>query len=579
MSNTRVFWTAIKDGGTGYKQRVAGNNRFFTKAYDASGKSNDLTQTIELLQPFMRGFIAPNENKAVQCVNGGDDFIAHTPINYPANQSFSVTLALNFFGVSYSPLSNFGIITAGNINQESRIGLGTTTSNPVDVFYIRNSAWNVFPFTTSFNVGRLFRGKNIIISIVVNANEASLYANGSLIQTIAVSGDFGFQRLFSGTSGNTASANAYYYRLQDGAMTAQQVEEEHTFIRSWLPEIESVQIGTQTWATSNLEMVTTPMGNVIPEVQLGVNTERITNAADREFSSDTGFWNRHNPTVAIIEDGVCKFNSSSITGSLVALNRPAFFVSGRKYFLRYTIKNYVSGRVQVQNGGQVINAQSTPNGSYTHYFTANQSNGLDFYTISNNTILEIDDISLIEVGWAGLQEVYDHVFATTSGTTAQKEAAAAREAAAWCYYNNDPALGAIHGKLYNWYAARLLQNDIDDFNAANPSTPWGWRVPVQADFATLINHLGGDSVAGGPLKLTGTQFWGSPNTGATNTSGFSAIGSGIRNNENGNFENLTFQLRLRRFDVSNATIISSTAATIVLASVAPQGNSIRIIKS
>lgn len=23
---------------------------------------------------------------------------------------------------------------------------------------------------------------------------------------------------------------------------------------------------------------------------------------------------------------------------------------------------------------------------------------------------------------------------------------------AWCYYNNDPAQGAIYGKLYNWYA-------------------------------------------------------------------------------------------------------------------------------
>ena len=36
-----------------------------------------------------------------------------------------------------------------------------------------------------------------------------------------------------------------------------------------------------------------------------------------------------------------------------------------------------------------------------------------------------------------------------------------------------PALGAIYGKLYNWYAVKLLQMDIDYYNAANPTAPWG----------------------------------------------------------------------------------------------------------
>ena len=96
------------------------------------------------------------------------------------------------------------------------------------------------------------------------------------------------------------------------------------------------------------------------------------------------------------------------------------------------------------------------------------------------------------------------------------------------------ANGAIYGKLYNWFAVKLLQMDIDYYNANNPTTPFGWRVPTQADFNTLATTLGGASVAGGKMKMTGTTYWNSPNTGADNSSGFSAIGSS-RSTNSGTF--------------------------------------------
>jgi uncharacterized protein (TIGR02145 family) len=89
---------------------------------------------------------------------------------------------------------------------------------------------------------------------------------------------------------------------------------------------------------------------------------------------------------------------------------------------------------------------------------------------------------------------------------------------AYCDYNNDVNNVAVYGRLYNWYAA------ADSRNIA----PVGWHVPSDAEWQTLVDFLGGGSVAGGKMKETGTAHWLSPNTGATNESGFSALAAGYR---------------------------------------------------
>lgn len=89
-------------------------------------------------------------------------------------------------------------------------------------------------------------------------------------------------------------------------------------------------------------------------------------------------------------------------------------------------------------------------------------------------------------------------------------------------FNNSVASCNTYGRLYDW-------------NTALTACPSGWHLPSGAEWTVLTNNLGGTSAAGGKMKsVTG---WQSPNTGATNESGFSALPGGSQTNE-GTFFNL-----------------------------------------
>jgi uncharacterized protein (TIGR02145 family) len=104
----------------------------------------------------------------------------------------------------------------------------------------------------------------------------------------------------------------------------------------------------------------------------------------------------------------------------------------------------------------------------------------------------------------------------------------------------------VYGGLYQW--AEMVQY----LNGATNTTSWdpvpsgpvqgicptGWHLPSDAEWSILTTYLGGESVAGGKMKETGTTHWASPNTGATNSSGFTALPGGGRNYD-GTFESIT----------------------------------------
>jgi uncharacterized protein (TIGR02145 family) len=120
---------------------------------------------------------------------------------------------------------------------------------------------------------------------------------------------------------------------------------------------------------------------------------------------------------------------------------------------------------------------------------------------------------------------------------------------AYCNYDNDENLADTYGRLYNWFAV------ADGRNIA----PTGWHVPSADEWKQMqvflgISQAGLDTsgwlgtVEGGKLKEAGTGHWLSPNTGATDEIGFSALPGGFRD-PNGFFNALR----------ANAIFWSSTA--------------------
>ena len=86
-------------------------------------------------------------------------------------------------------------------------------------------------------------------------------------------------------------------------------------------------------------------------------------------------------------------------------------------------------------------------------------------------------------------------------------------------YNNTATNSAVYGKLYNWYAVA----------GSKKICPTGWHVPSDADWNDQMTALGGTSAAAGKMMEAGTLHWLSPNTSSTNSSGFTALGTGYRN--------------------------------------------------
>ncbi|NQV01160.1 MAG: hypothetical protein HQ542_00810, partial [Bacteroidia bacterium] len=104
----------------------------------------------------------------------------------------------------------------------------------------------------------------------------------------------------------------------------------------------------------------------------------------------------------------------------------------------------------------------------------------------------------------------------------------------YCYRNSTTNC-ITYGGLYQWN--EMMQYVTTE--GTQGICPTGWHLPTDAEWCTLENYVDTGTVtcnstgmrgtdAGGNLKETGTTHWQSPNTGATNSSGFTALPGGYR---------------------------------------------------
>jgi uncharacterized protein (TIGR02145 family) len=99
----------------------------------------------------------------------------------------------------------------------------------------------------------------------------------------------------------------------------------------------------------------------------------------------------------------------------------------------------------------------------------------------------------------------------------------------YCWYKNDKSLyGDTYGAIYNGYAVNT-----------GILCPTGWHVPAREDWQKLREFTGDSIKGGGKLKEAGTLHWLTPNKGADNSSGFTALASGMRYFE-GSFASLLY---------------------------------------
>jgi len=120
-------------------------------------------------------------------------------------------------------------------------------------------------------------------------------------------------------------------------------------------------------------------------------------------------------------------------------------------------------------------------------------------------------------------KVYKTVTIGTQVWMAENLAFAPSSGNYWAY-DNDSSNVASYGYLYDWETALNV-------------SPAGWHLPSDDEWTALTTYLMGDSVAGGKMKEVGTAHWISPNAGATNSSGFTALPGGSRAT-NGSFYNM-----------------------------------------
>ncbi len=250
--------------------------------------------------------------------------------------------------------------------------------------------------------------------------------------------------------------------------------------------------GTSAWATDRFTtIVATPVAPALTAP--ADNAANVAVAPTLTWNASTGAASYHVQVSTSIS-----FASTAVDSTLAGLSKAISGLSNStKYYWRVNATNVGGTGAWATDSFTTVGDVSDTDGNVYQYITI----GTQTWMAENLKTTRYNDGSAITLD----------TNTTTWGSLTTE---------AYCWYNNDSITNRnTYGALYNWYAVNT-----------GKLAPKGWHVPSDSEWEVLGNYLGGDAVAGGPLKEAGTLHWASPNTGATNTTGFSARPGGWRSN-------------------------------------------------
>jgi len=508
-------------GQAASKFRLSTIYSYFSAIYSIYG-TNDAVQATSTSQPLLTGHIAPNERWGMKNQNGGSNFMTHTLITNANATAWSLTVVFLWNGDSGANANMLG------------------TSNSVIAVKVSGNKYRFRSESGTNDTGSIGNtaaiiGKQTILHVVcAGDNTAKFYENAVLVGTVSGVTDFNFQNIFNSRSAYMSGVIKAYVPRQLQALTQAQVTAEYNYFRALYPEIPSVVIGTQTWQTSNVEMVCTPQGNLISEIQANANVEKYTTAnalGTSDTNATTGLSNTGGVLSSTgVDGGVTPTVGSYMTKMVLSgtsdnVSTGLTFLGGKYYkctidvYPTVTSTNFrvtrIGGASEDLLSARTVTANQWNRFTFYYYSTAGSSATIYIQIRSGSSYTGTyycDNFSIQEVGWSGSQELY-------GGLISQGQTVAASQIAAsmWSHHTNDLTLGSVYGKLYNGYSKLKLVADILAF------ATWGYHVSTEAELTTLALN-GGYS-----LKKEGTSYWNTAN--GTNSTKFTALGGGVRNSD------------------------------------------------
>jgi uncharacterized protein (TIGR02145 family) len=280
-------------------------------------------------------------------------------------------------------------------------------------------------------------------------------------------------------------------------------------------EYTTVVIGNQEWIVENLKTTHYADGTLIPNLTLATGSGihltdwllpniNLLNAmyTNLHLNNIGNFNITQNYWSSTVFDSISSWSKNFSTGTSAIENKNASErVRAYRIFTSSTVYNL---RDNGPSGGWIFYIDGSD------YYETAPYDCVSLVTWNNAENLCYNFDVLIPGGWSG----------DTTG--------------AMCYYDNDINNKVPYGVLYNRYAVDNAHGIV--YFERNGVQESGWKLPLYADLWQLISFLGVD-VAGGKLKETGLTHWNTPNLGATNEVGFTAVGSGWRAHE-GSFAQL-----------------------------------------